>query len=264
MSAEPVSGGAKVVLVGQNGDFIDALGAWLEAEIVGLRVVALARSVVEAVDQAALHLPDLVIADWSLPDGSGSEIVRRVLAVAPAAAFWVLTIDERDDLAGMIRVVGPVRRIPGGEVTKKLLPAVRALLAVHPNGPDSLPGRVFVIDDDDSVCRALARLLCSAGFRVETFNSAPEFLKSSPPGADDCLLIDVDMPGMSGPELRDVLRAAGCLSKVIFITGRERQDLGREAVLFKPIDPDALVSAVDAAIRTGLRWRTRSRRSLRR
>jgi FixJ family two-component response regulator len=112
--------------------------------------------------------------------------------------------------------------------------------------------RVFVVDDDHSVCRGLARLLVAAGFRVETFESGPAFLKRSPPRGDHCLIVDVRMPGMSGPELRDALRARGSESPVIFITAHEidkiEQDLGMEPVLFKPIEADVLVRAIDAAI----------------
>src|SRR3954463_15500080 len=92
--------------------------------------------------------------------------------------------------------------------------------------------RVFVIDDDHSVRRGLARLLVAAGFRVETFESGPAFLKRSPPRGDPCLIVDVRMPGLSGPELRDALPARGSESPVIFITAHEidkiEQDLGME------------------------------------
>ena len=112
--------------------------------------------------------------------------------------------------------------------------------------------RVFVIDDDHSVCRGLARLLEAAGFRVETFESGPAFLERSPPRGDHCLVVDVRMPGMSGPELRDALRAAGRDSPLIFITAHEieqiEEDLGIDLVLPKPIEADVLVRAIDAAM----------------
>jgi FixJ family two-component response regulator len=109
-----------------------------------------------------------------------------------------------------------------------------------------------VIDDDHSVCRGLARLLAAAGFRVEIFESGPAFLKRSPPRGEHCLVVDVRMPGMSGPDLRDTLRAMGRDSPLIFITahGTEKIEdaLGTETVLLKPIEADVLVHAIDAAI----------------
>ena len=112
--------------------------------------------------------------------------------------------------------------------------------------------RVFVIDDDHSVCRGLARLLVAAGFRVETFESGPAFLERAPPRGEHCLIVDVRMPGMSGFELRDTLRAKGSDSPVVFITahGIEQfeKEIGTEMVLAKPIEGDVLVRAIDTAI----------------
>ena len=131
MSGDRISAGARVIVVDRDDRFIDLLAMWLESEIAGLRVVARAHSVADAIDQARLHQPDLVIADASLPDGSGAEIARGVVATAPGAAFWVLTLDG---FAAAVRVVGPVRRLASEAVTKTLLPAVRALLALRGNG----------------------------------------------------------------------------------------------------------------------------------
>ena len=112
--------------------------------------------------------------------------------------------------------------------------------------------RVFVIDDDHSVRRGLARLLVAAGFRVEAFESGQAFLKRSPPRGEHCLLVDVRMPGMSGPALRDALRASGRDSPMIFITAHGtdeiEEDLSMDTVLLKPIEADVLVSAIDTAL----------------
>ena len=127
--------------------------------------------------------------------------------------------------------------------------------------------RVFVVDDDHSVCRGLARLLVAAGFRVETFESAQAFLQRSPPRGAHCLVVDVRMPGMGGPELRDVLRKQGRDSPLIFITAHGtdeiEEDLGMETVLLKPIEGDLLVRAIDNAI-NGFGERPKPLRSARR
>jgi len=112
--------------------------------------------------------------------------------------------------------------------------------------------RVFVVDDDHSVRRGLARLLVAAGFQVETFESGPAFLERALPRGDHCLVVDVRMPGMSGLELRDALRAEGRDSPVIFITAHGidelEGDLAMETVLAKPIEADLLLRAIDAAV----------------
>jgi FixJ family two-component response regulator len=112
--------------------------------------------------------------------------------------------------------------------------------------------RVFVIDDDHSVCRSLAHLLVAEGFGVETFESGAAFLARRPPKGEHCLIIDVRMPAMSGPQLRDALREKDRQSPLIFITAHDlemvEQDLGMETVLLKPLEADVLVHAIDAAI----------------
>ena len=114
------------------------------------------------------------------------------------------------------------------------------------------PRRVFVVDDDHSVRRGLARLLVAAGFQVETFESGAAFLERPPPRGDHCLVVDVRMPGMSGLELRDALRAEGSDSPVIFVTAHGideiEEELAIETVLAKPIEADVLVRAIDAAV----------------
>lgn len=122
--------------------------------------------------------------------------------------------------------------------------------------------RVFVIDDDHSVRRGLSRLLKAAGFRVEAFESGPAFLRRPPPRGDHCLVVDVRMPGMTGPDLFDALRAEGRQSPVVFVsahgTDEVKRDLPGETVLAKPIEADVLIRAIDAAV-----GRTRDARNAR-
>jgi two-component system, LuxR family, response regulator TtrR len=79
--------------------------------------------------------------------------------------------------------------------------------------------RVFVVDDDEAVRDSLRWLLEAAGFEVSLFNGAEEFLACWSPDDLGCLLLDVRMQGMSGPELHDELIARGSVLPLIFITG---------------------------------------------
>ena len=78
---------------------------------------------------------------------------------------------------------------------------------------------VFVVDDDMAVRRSLARLLRSAGLNVETFPSAREFLDRLPSAPAGCIVLDVRMPGMTGPELFDQMAGKGLSLPVVFLTG---------------------------------------------
>ncbi len=114
---------------------------------------------------------------------------------------------------------------------------------------------VYVIDDDADVRCGLARLLHSAGWVVESFGGATEFLDAVSGDGIGCILLDVSMPGMTGPELHDRLRASGRSLPVIFLSGQCTVSIGVEAmrrgaydVLEKPIDDTVLLSAVGNAI----------------
>jgi FixJ family two-component response regulator len=84
---------------------------------------------------------------------------------------------------------------------------------------DFAGGLVYVVDDDESICRALARLLRSAGLDVETFGSAKEFLQHPVADRVTCLVLDVRLTGLSGPELQRALREADRPVPIVFITG---------------------------------------------
>lgn len=114
---------------------------------------------------------------------------------------------------------------------------------------------VYVIDDDDSARHSLEFLLDVAGIRVRSFPSADVFLKASPPLANSCVITDVRMPGMSGVELVEALRARGVGAPVIIITGHADVPLAIRAMkagaadfIEKPFDEHAILSAIRRAL----------------
>jgi FixJ family two-component response regulator len=113
---------------------------------------------------------------------------------------------------------------------------------------------IAILEDDDSVRKALVRLLRTAGFTARGFASAEEFLKSWRFVQPDCLLLDQHMPNMSGEEVQQVLNTAGANFPVIIITAQDAPSsreqsmrLGAVAYLLKPLDVAALLHAVTAA-----------------
>jgi FixJ family two-component response regulator len=121
---------------------------------------------------------------------------------------------------------------------------------------------VFVIDDDESVRRGLARLCRSAGYGVETFESAEAFLQRDRFAGVGCLILDVRMQGLSGPDLQERLRTPGCPLPIVFLTGHGDIAMGVRAMkrgavdfLTKPSDADALLDAVARAVATHGRQR---------
>jgi FixJ family two-component response regulator len=123
------------------------------------------------------------------------------------------------------------------------------------------PGRlVSIVDDDESIRRAVGGLLRSTGLAVTGFASAEEFLGSCQRHATGCLILDVSMPGMDGLTLHRELIRAGNRIPIVLLTGHDGDDVramalahGVFAYLRKPVDPDRLVSVVESALRDGHR-----------
>jgi FixJ family two-component response regulator len=121
------------------------------------------------------------------------------------------------------------------------------------NGP---PIRVAVVDDDRSVRNALRRLLTTTGFQAGTFESGSEFLESLFEEPPDCLILDLNMPGMTGRELmRRVLQQVPDLP-VIFMTAVDNPEaraefdiLGATAYLPKPVEAHELIAAIGSALK---------------
>lgn len=118
----------------------------------------------------------------------------------------------------------------------------------------NLTPRVFLVDDQPAVLKALSRLMISAGFDVSSFGSAQDFLDSGNANAPGCLVLDLAMPGMDGMALQQALVACASTLPVIFLTGHGDIDTGVQAMKFgatdfltKPVDGDKLLSAVRVA-----------------
>jgi FixJ family two-component response regulator len=114
---------------------------------------------------------------------------------------------------------------------------------------------IAVVDDDDSIRESLQGLLESLGFAVETFPSARSFLDSACLTRVDCLLLDVRMPGMRGPDLQRELTRRGYQIPIVFITAHGDEDIrprvlseGAVDCLLKPFSEEALLSAIRSAL----------------
>jgi len=113
--------------------------------------------------------------------------------------------------------------------------------------------KIYIVDDDESVRRALSRLMKSAGYESETFNSAQDFLDSVPAKTKGILILDVHMPEMDGLQLQENLNILGFRMQIIFITAhtqageRERaMEAGAKGFLQKPFSDESLLNLIRA------------------
>jgi len=138
-----------------------------------------------------------------------------------------------------------------------------------------LPGLVHVVDDDASFRTAIARRLKLAGYDVATYSSAQQLLDHPPDAAErTCILLDVRIPGLSGPELQSRLNDLGSTVPIIFLTGHADTattvraiKAGAEDFLAKPVSSEQLLDAIERALShqetsRGLRSKLESNRAL--
>jgi len=117
-------------------------------------------------------------------------------------------------------------------------------------------GRVFVVDDDPAVLKALSRLLLSAGYEPEPFNSPTEFMSRYNPDTPGCLVLDLSMPEVSGLELQHWLAQTKSPLPVIFLSGRTDVTASVKAMkegaldfLTKPVEDMVFLQTVERALR---------------
>lgn len=121
-----------------------------------------------------------------------------------------------------------------------------------------LESLVSIVDDDESVRESLPDLLTVCGFRARAFSSAEEFLASGLVGETKCLILDIAMPGMTGPDLHRELRRRRQEMPIVYITARKDENVrprmlreGAVECLFKPFSDTALQEALTSALRAG-------------
>lgn len=128
------------------------------------------------------------------------------------------------------------------------------------NGESMTPARLLVsiVDDDESIRESLPDLLKEMGFEVRAFSSAEDFLASNYSQGIACLILDVALRGMSGPELQRELALRGNRIPIIFITAQMDESIrsrvleqGAVECLYKPFSESVLVKALNAALRIG-------------
>lgn len=118
-----------------------------------------------------------------------------------------------------------------------------------------LRSTVFVVDDDASLREALRRLIQSAGYTVKAYPTAQAFLDSEKPDVPCCLILDVQMPGLSGLDLQKELQQRDLFMPVVFLTGHGTIPISVQAMkagavdfLTKPVDESRLFTAIETAV----------------
>ncbi len=212
--------------------------------------------------------PNLVIADYNLPNGlNGLEMIaslrkQRQHEIPAIVLTGDISTDTLREIAryGCVHLNKPVK---AKELTHQIQRLLAKPLSVAPQSAAQLPlllhgeqtSTVFVVDDDRSIREAMRDLLSENGYAVELFADGPAFFEAYRPGREGCLLVDALMPGMSGVEVIERLKADGHALPAIVITGNGAVPMAVQAMkagavdfIEKPVGHEDLLASVKRAL----------------
>ena len=205
--------------------------------------------------------PELVVSDYNLPGGINGLRLAVTLRERTHSGLPVIvltgdtaseTLREIANL-GCVAVQKPVKTAALSQLIQALLPDPTTAVPRPAPPTAAKPGQrsVLVIDDDAVVCNALRRVLEKAGYAAQDYRSAEAFLAAYQPTAETCLLVDAQLPGMSGFDLLTSLRARGDSVPAIMITGYADIPAAVRAIragasdfIDKPIQSEALLTLI--------------------
>jgi len=255
-----------ILVVEDDPSVRDMLALLLEAEGYRTTTAEDGRTALELAARGAIR-PDLVVADHNLPRGlNGLQVVAGLReALGHQIPAVILTGDISTDTlreisqGGHLHVNKPVKAKELMSLIQRCLaeprrPAsIRQPAEVASNGPQAQT--MFVVDDDSAVREAMRDLLKEDGRTVEIYASSEAFLEGYRPGRVGCLLVDAQMPGMSGLDLLQRLKNEGTRLPAIMITGQGDVPMAVEAMragaadfIEKPIRRDELFASIERAL----------------
>jgi two-component system CheB/CheR fusion protein len=216
--------------------------------------------------------PDLILADYNLPSGMHGlrlaaklrqmrpEPIPAIILTGDISTDTLRNIAEQDCMAlhkpvKLTALIATVDAALAREDGSPSLGAKPVASPPHPAHPLRSAALIYLIDDDHLVCDLISSLLKEDGFVVEIFADCETFLEAYKPRADSCLLLDAQLPGISGVELLTRLRETGDPLPVVMITGSgalplavQAMKVGASDFIEKPISRDDLIASVERAL----------------
>lgn len=264
---QPAHRTGMILIVEDDPEVRDLLELFLEGEGHQTATAAHGAAALELIAKKTIK-PDLILADQNLPnDMNGLQLSARVRAqLCRLLPIIILTGDISTETMreiarqNCVQLNKPVKLTALTEAIERLL-AVSQSAERQPEPPTAEPVKrsespvIFVVDDDDQLRSTVRLVLEDAGRAVEDFASAEAFLASYHPGGEACVLIDANLPVMSGIELLQHLRASGTRLPAIMITGDgdvamavQAMKAGASDFIEKPVARDGLLACIDRAL----------------
>lgn len=240
----------EVLLVEADSEVAAALRAAIEQESIAVRI---ARTRAEGMESLAQQRPDALIADVSLPDGSGYDVLEALRADPETAAAGAIILSETHDFIDKVRAI---RSGADAFVAKPLdVPSVVRRVLAFRQRKEQPPRRILAVEDDPTQSMLILRILGAAGYQVVVCEDPSQFEECLVSFGPDLLLMDVQLAGhdVSGYDLVRYIRQSDGFSMlpVIFVTGEtERQAVidsavsGGDLLIPKPVDWDMLLTQI--------------------
>jgi two-component system CheB/CheR fusion protein len=260
--AEPAARSGKILVIEDDPDIRQLLEMSLTEEGHLVTTARDGTSAIELVTAEQLR-PDVILADYNLPNGAtGLETVQKLRAIIGHAVPVVMvtgdtstrTLDEIAK-AGCLQLNKPMKLKDLNETIQKLLGAPAPAPLPSMDAAREGQATVYVIDDDLTICSAIRDVLEAECYRVATFNDGEAFLATGPKITNACLLLDANLPGMSGFDLLQAFSRLKIALPTIMFTGQGDVRLAVQAMqagafdfVEKPVSHDKLLASVARAV----------------
>lgn len=265
----PVAGSGRAVVVADDDqDLRETIAEYLVAQ--GITVLE-AKNGLEVLLHVKRARPSAVVLDLSMPRLGGLDALRRIRSFDPAIRVIVVT-GEAEALHQQALALGAAAVLAKPMALPHLLAALRdreepttAQPADDPQAapgeppraqqPDGSRGRILVVDDEEGIREVLEEFLTSQRFRVRTASDGPGAVRAIVEAAPDVVLLDIDMPGLSGTDALPTIRSLAPRTAVIMVSGTRDVETAKRALALgafdyvtKPVDFGYLLQSLDNAL----------------
>jgi CheY-like chemotaxis protein len=260
---------ATALVADDDAEFRAVLVDFLRAE--GFDVAEAANGL-ETLLHVKRHGPRVVVLDVHMPRLGGLDALRRIRAWDPSITVLVVSGMPDDELRRQADLLGAAGFFAKPLDFTRLLEVIRGQMPQAPavpnagpapaRSPDEAPtrpspaaGRVLVVDDDAEIRASVADLLRDAGYLVQEAADGAAAIRAVVTTAPDLVLLDIEMPGLSGVEALRTIRAVAPAARVVMLTGNSDSELARSALAFgafdyipKPFEPSHLLRIAEAVM----------------
>ena len=251
----------RVLVVDDEPDVLSMLGDFLKEE--GFEVVEAANGL-EALLQVKRARPEAVLLDLMMPRLGGLEAIKRIRAFDPSIRIIVITGVIDEELHGQARALGAVAVFTKPLPTAAVADALRGQLPPEPAPapvtaaplrPDAAPASILIVVDEPKLRAGLETLLAAKGHEVRATRDAAAGVRAVVERVPDIVLLDIEMPGLSGVGVLPTIVALAPDAKVIMVSESVNAELAKRSLAFgafdcvaKPIDPAYLLQSVETAL----------------